>query len=395
MQRLIVRLGSKSYQPIHWLVYSEQENEIIASGRLNDASELPSLKERASSAQVIAMAPASELHFKHVTLPENANRKTLAALPYMIEEELCGDVDELFFALGDKKDNIQELAVVNKQAMHDWQNTLQQAELFCPTLVADAHCLPYTDKVSVLQLDNQLLVKLPSGECMQGETEWLLPLVFNKCSHEQLGFMCYSEIDGLNNVSDVEVSYDFDLLPMQLLMQGAIDNNLNLFQSEFAVKRKSNPTWDRWRLVASLAIIALCVNLVMKTTELSQLKTKRDELKQEISATVKRGFPNLGRVNKVRIIVQREMEKLEQGGGNVSMLAMLSRLESAFKDSGVKPQTIRYDSKRSEIRIQSVAKSFEALEKFSREAQTLGFEVDQGALNNRGDEVVGVITIRA
>jgi len=44
--------------------------------------------------------------------------------------------------------------------------------------------------------------------------------------------------------------------------------------------------------------------------------------------------------------------------------------------------------------MQSVAQSFEALEKFRRDAQNLGFEVDQGPINNRGSEVVGVITVK-
>jgi len=63
MQRLIIRLSSHPNEPIDWLVFSEQEQEIIASGMLNGSDDLPSLTERASSAQIIALAPSSLIYF--------------------------------------------------------------------------------------------------------------------------------------------------------------------------------------------------------------------------------------------------------------------------------------------------------------------------------------------
>jgi general secretion pathway protein L len=44
--------------------------------------------------------------------------------------------------------------------------------------------------------------------------------------------------------------------------------------------------------------------------------------------------------------------------------------------------------------MQSVANNFDSLERFRREVQALGFEVDQGAITNQGDQVVGTIVIK-
>jgi general secretion pathway protein L len=60
----------------------------------------------------------------------------------------------------------------------------------------------------------------------------------------------------------------------------------------------------------------------------------------------------------------------------------------------VTPQTLRYDASRTELRMQSVANNFESLERFRRDVQSLGFAVDQGAINNQGDQVVGVIVVK-
>jgi len=392
MQRLIIRLGSELSDPIQWLVFSEQEQEIIASGQLNSANDLASLKERASSAEIIALAPASDVYLTQVELPKNAARKALAAIPFIIEEELCGDIANLSFALGTKQDNTQEVAVVDRRTLQNWQQAFVDAELFCSRLIPDAHCLPLNEKISLLQIGNDLLVRFPDGKCLQGETDWLLALVLAQAESKSTLITCYSEIESWPDTREAE--FNFDLLPMQLLMQGAVNSNLNLFQGEFAVKRKVNPTWNKWKLAAALAVIAICANLIVTATEFNSLRNERSVVRQQIQEAVQQGFPELGSYRNLRVAVSAEMSKLEQGGGNLSMLAMLSRLGGAFESSGIKPQNIRYDGKRSEIRMQSVAQSFEALEKFRRDAQNLGFEVDQGPINNRGSEVVGVITVK-
>jgi general secretion pathway protein L len=391
MQRLIIRLGSQAADPIHWLVYSEQEQEIIASGKLNSAQELASLSERATGSEIIALAPSSDVLYKQVELPKNASRKAIQAIPYMIEDELCGNVDKLFFALGTRVGNTQKVAIVKKEKLLQWQQAFLDADIFCTRLLPDATCLPQTDGISLLEIEENLLVKFPDGQAVQGESQWLLPLVLETAKKDML-FTCYSEINALETTDNV--TFNFDNLPMQLLLQGVLDNSLNLFQGEFAVKRKTNPAWDKWKLAAALAVIAICTNLVFKTTELNNLKRERAETRQEILTSIQRGFPELGKVTNIKRVLAREVNALEQGGGSLSLLAMLSRLGDAFESSGIRPQTLKYDIKRSEIRIQSVGRNFEALESFRRSAQTLGFEVEQGAFNNRGEEVIGVITVR-
>lgn len=392
MQRLIIRLGSKAHDPIHWLVFSEHENEIIASGQLNSADELSSLKERASSADIIALAPSSDIYFTNVPLPKKGARKALSAIPFMVEEELASNIEDLFFALGENKNDVQEVAVVAKSKLKQWQLAFEQAGLFCQQLIPDAYCLPLSEHLNLLQIGDQLLAKMPDGKCLQGELDWVLPISLELAQHQELNISCFSEID--NWPATQEAEFDFDHLPMQSLLKGAEQAKLNLFQGEYAVKRTGNPTWNKWKLAAMLAIVAVCANLLYTTTELNSIKTQRAEVRQRTVSAVSQDFPNLGAYRFLRTAVEKEMLKLEQGGGNLSMLAMLSRLSTAFEGSDVKPQNIRYDSKRSEIRMQSVAGSFEALEKFKRDAQTLGFEVEQGAFNNRGSEVVGMIVVK-
>ena len=47
---LLIRLGAHASDPIHWLVWSQSELEIIASGCLSGADELAQLRERLPAA---------------------------------------------------------------------------------------------------------------------------------------------------------------------------------------------------------------------------------------------------------------------------------------------------------------------------------------------------------
>lgn len=392
MQRLLIRLNTDSNAPIHWIVFSEDENEIIASGCLNHSDELASLVEYSESSQVICLVPTSSLYLTDVALPASVSRKAFAAIPFMVEEELCSDISSLFFAHGSKQGEQVKVAAVKKTLMKKWQSELENAGIYCSKMLPDALCLPQSQSINVLAIENSVLALFPNGQALQGEKNWLIPILNQQLEQTKTTITCHSELPELEH--NEKVTFNFDQFPMLLLLVEAKKQDLNLFQGEFSVKRKTNLFWDKWKVAASLAFIAISVNLVLKASELNDIKTQRAEIRQQMQQSIKEGFPNLNRVANVRTVISREVAALEQGGGNLSMLAMLSRLSSAFETSGVKPQTIKYDSRRSEIRFQSVARNFESLETFRRSALGLGFEVEQGAINNRGDEVVGLITVR-
>lgn len=58
-ERLFIRLGKNLGSPCAWVVWSEQEQEIIASGELADARSLETLAQRAGNRPVDVLVPAS------------------------------------------------------------------------------------------------------------------------------------------------------------------------------------------------------------------------------------------------------------------------------------------------------------------------------------------------
>lgn len=396
-EQLVVRLGSQPLDPVFWLVWSQSEQEIIASGELPDAHQLHTLSERAGHRPITALVPGTDVLLKQVQLPAKASRKALAAIPFMLEDELSADIDQQFFALGDKQDDLQNVAIVEKQKVETWLDWIAEAGLVCDKMLPDILALPVSEgSWSLLQLGSQLMLRQDLWLGLQGETSWFLPAVSHYAKQQEQALLIDNYTDmTLPPLPNVEVRTQKLDMPMQILALGAQGVTFNLLQGEFKQKKQSQGQWQKWRLAAILATIALLTSLIDKGIELSQLKSQNQQLTQQIHAEFKRAFPETRRIVNVRSQMKQKMQALEQGGSGTSMLAILSQLSDAFANSKVKPQTMRFDSKRSELRLQAVAANFEALEQFKRAAQAQGFEVEQGAINNKDGQVMGSLLIRS
>lgn len=397
MEQLLVRLGASDTDPISWLVWSTTEEEIIASGELPNADSLATLSERAGQRAVIALAPSSEILLKWVTLPPRAGRKVLSALPFMLEDELATDISEQFFAIGPRVGDEQAVAVVSHEKLTLWQQWLASANLFCDRLIPDVLAVPKTENGwSILTLGEQMLVRQDTFKGIQGEQAWLLPTLghFTAQQESPVVITNYAGID-LSHTPNIKVNDAPLELPMHVLAKEALGSSFNLFQGEYKVKRQTNTLWSQWRVAAVLAVLVLTTSLIDKSVSLYQLKSENAALKADISREVKAGFPNIGTYRNVKLKLQAELDKLARSTGDTSMLVMLDQLAGAFSTTKVTPQTLRFDANRTEIRIQAEGKSFESLEQFRREAENAGFLVEQGAINNRDDVVIGTVSIRS
>lgn len=173
MERLVIRIGSQPEDQVHWLVWSEQE-EIIASGILDNAAEITTLKERTGKDSCILIVPGSEVTLKTVELPGKANRKLLTAVPYMLEDDLSQDVDDLFFAWNEQIDRSQQMAIVTHESMLNWIDYTNVAGLHCDKILPDYLCIPENDDGwQAIQLEAELIVRQGEWQGITGEQSWL------------------------------------------------------------------------------------------------------------------------------------------------------------------------------------------------------------------------------
>ncbi len=73
---------------------------------------------------------------------------------------------------------------------------------------------------------------------------------------------------------------------------------------------------------------------------------------------------------------------------------MLTKIRPAFAAvPELKPESVKFDGKRQEIRIQAVASDYQFFDKFKNEIEKTKLNVTQGAQNNQDDQVSGSFSI--
>ncbi len=392
-ERLVVRLGSHAQQPIPWVTWSDEQQGVISSGVLPGADALPSLGERAGGRPVDVLVDSSALRLTAVTLPAKAQRQANKAVPFLLEESLAEDVERMHFVIGPRQGDQLAVAVVSHATMTLWQSWLADAGLACKRMVPDVLALPLVAEsaLALLVLEDQILLRtgLAAGEVM--DHAWFGALAPRLVADSDLPWALYSDIEVPEGVVTQPQPLE---LPMQVLAQGLAKAPLNLLSGGYAPSRELGKVFRIWSKVGIAASVLFVVALIHNGLSLHQLKQQRLALTAQQAEIYKGLFPREQRVVNPSAQLQAKLRTLGGGAGGGELIPMLAKLAPAFSaEPEVRPQGLRFDAGRGEVRLQLSGKSFAQFEQF-RQVASRDFEVDQGALNNDETGVTGTLTVK-
>lgn len=401
---LYIRLGSTSNERVHWLVYSDTEQEIIASGELATAQQLEHLTEKAQQRKVVVFVPGCDVAIKQLNVPAKSQRAIKLAVPYMLEDELAQDVDQLFFAYANIKNDTDTsnncfVAVVEQAQMNKWLSWLNEANIRCKTMIPDVLAMPtIADTWQAIMLGQQVLIKQDVWQAQVIDAA-IWPMVSDNlvASHKADSLPVLQHYSPLPETNDHLTLENLpEELPLALLARGSHSLGFNLLQGQFSVKEKRSPALRSWQIAAAIMMTAFMLNLAYKGMYLWQLTDKQQLIEQEIINTYMQAFPKTKRVRvaTVRSQLKSKMSDIGEGDQNGGFLAMLAKIEPAFaKVTELKPDSIKFDDKRKELRLQATASGYQQFEQFKQQLEQQQFTVSQGAQNNQGDKVSGSFSI--
>ncbi|ALO43579.1 type II secretion system protein GspL [Pseudoalteromonas phenolica] len=396
-EKLLIRIDQSAKQAIHWLVYSTDQ-QIIASGEYKQLSDLAELTEKAQGRETSILLSASMVQLKTIELPTKWNRKLEQALPFMLEEQLACDVDEVFIAIGepgtkDDKPTIN-IALCDRVLLAELFAVLEEHQIFAKHVVPDALLLPELaeNELAVVELDGQWLCRLGAWHACVIEPSWgadyLHALAVERISH-------YSPADALPEVAPKvakEAEYE---LPLALLAKNLTNTAFNLRQGIFAAKKSTPQWWKDWQSGLIAASVALFGFVAVQGIQVVKLKGQAEEVRAEAIATYQQAFPNK-RVREalLRRQIEGELKAISatKQGGFLDLADKFVSVYSQVKD--FQPETLRYDHKRNELRIRVKAKDFQVFGQVKTILEQKGLTVQQGSLNNDGDAVIGEIRLR-
>ena len=399
-ETLFIRLGSQVENRIHWLIKINGQEDIIASGELPNAGELTQLTEKSAAREVVVFVPTSDIAIKRIKVPGSSQRAIRLAAPYMLEETLAQDVEHLCFAFNDLKQDEQGhncfVAALERKQLEKWLQWLADANIFCKLMIPDALALPVVPQSSsAVMLGEQVLIRLGEWQVMSFEANaWpVISQFFKGLDENEQTIHAYS---ALSEVPDeLTIEYLPEELPLAILANNHA-RKFNLLQGEFQVKEKRSADTMNWLWVAGVACFALILNFGLKGAELYQLSNQQEALETEIIEKYKTVFPETKRVriSTVRSQLRQKLAEVGNSEDSAGFLALLVKLEPALASvPEIKPQTLKFDGKRQEVRMQTVAKDYQYFEKLKVAFEKAGLTVNLGAQNNQGDQISGSFSI--
>lgn len=389
---LLIRLGSRHQDNVYWLVWSAQQQEVIASGQLNSAAQLSELTERAGHRPVYVLVPGCDVILRELTLPGRLNAQTMQALTFMLEEDVASDVEKLHITVLQHQGSHVQIAAVEQAQMQQWLSWLADAGLTAQQLLPDVLALPQPadNHWSFLQLGSQWLIRQTQWQGAVVDDNWL-PVWINSHAH----LPCLQSYTPPPEAIAAEWQISLCELPLQLLAEHLPAIRVNLLQGVYRSVSPWKKQWVRWRLPAILAGLWLLLFAGHQGIEYVQLRQQQQQLQQQMTTLYRQLFPEEKRIVNPRTQLKQHLQALQQSPLSDSFLSQLSSLAPLLHNTpGLELQQLQFDAGKQEFRLQISAHDFQTLEQFRSQANTT-FETETTNMQNQNGQVRGMLMVRS
>ncbi len=402
---LTVRLSSEPQSPVQWLVWSTSQQEVIASGELSSWEQLDELTPYAEKRSCIALLPGNECLIKRVEIPKGAARQFDSMLPFLLEDEVAQDIEDLHLTVLDKDATHATVCGVEREWLKQAMDTFREANITFRKVLPDTLALPLEEQgISALQIDQHWLLRQSNYQAVSISEAWLA--MFLQSDWVALGdeeqsptIFSYTALpsDDVQQQSGIEWQAKPAELVMSLLSQQAITSSVNLLTGTFKTKSSFSKYWRVWQKVAIAACLMVAVIVTQQVLKVRQYELQAEAYRTESERIFRSVLPGKQRIPTVSYLKRQMNDEAKKYGGSGdgdSLLGWLALLpETLGQVKAIEVNSIRYDGNRSEVRLEAKSSDFQHFET-ARVKLEEKFTVEQGPLNRNGDAVFGSFTLK-
>lgn len=402
---LTVRLSSEPQSPVQWLVWSTSQQEVIASGELSSWDQLGELTPYAEKRSCIALLPGNECLIKRVEIPKGAARQFDSMLPFLLEDEVAQDIEDLHLTILDKDATHATVCGVEREWLKQALDTFCEANIIFRKVLPDTLALPLEDQgISALQIDQHWLLRQSNYQAVSINEAWLAMFLQSDWvalddEEQSPTIFSYTALpsDDIQQQSGIEWQAKPAELVMSLLSQQAITSGVNLLTGTFKTKSSFSKYWRVWQKVAIAACLLVAVIVTQQVLKVQQYEAQAEAYRTESERIFRSVLPGKQRIPTVSYLKRQMNDEAKKYGGSGdgdSLLGWLALLpETLGQVKAIEVNSIRYDGNRSEVRLEAKSSDFQHFET-ARVKLEEKFTVEQGPLNRNGDAVFGSFTLK-
>jgi general secretion pathway protein L len=422
LETLFIRIGAPAHQvvdtwileSVSWVVLDDSGQAIKhGTGDARDLADLVGADLRRDPDRVVAVVPGELCLSLQVTVPGRSIGQIRRALPFVIEEYLASDIDQVHIAHGPISRHAPvDCVAVERTLMQGWCAALATVGITPGVLLCEAELLPYgEDTISVFFDDQRILVRTPS-QSLVAEPD-MLPLALAGAIEQITGdapvtVHCIdgtvSELDRaqIDQSSPVPLIWDhtdtgtpgFLALARQWQRGSPITD---LLQGEFAAQRRQSPYWQQWRTVAALAGLWFVIALSVQLGQAVWAEYRAAQLDRTVRAAYQSYFPddpNVG-IRSLDGIRSQLAQHVGAGTGHSGFLTLTGVLaESLPEGGGTSLRGITYNDARFELAVDLTAPDFAALDQLRDRLAATGLSVDISSAEQQEQHVRARLRLR-
>nr|WP_216606063.1 type II secretion system protein GspL [Vibrio sp. AIC-3] len=402
---LTVRLSSEPQSPVQWLVWSTSQQEVIASGELSSWEQLDELTPYAEKRSCIALLPGNECLIKRVEIPKGAARQFDSMLPFLLEDEVAQDIEDLHLTILEKDATHATVCGVERDWLKQALDTFREANIIFRKVLPDTLALPLEDQgISALQIDQHWLLRQSNYQAVSINEAWLAMFLQSDWvalddEEQSPTIFSYTALpsDDVQQQSGANWQAKPAELVMSLLSQQAIISGVNLLTGTFKTKSSFSKYWRVWQKVAIAACLLVAVIVTQQALKVQQYEAQAEAYRTESERIFRSVLPGKQRIPTVSYLKRQMNDEAKKYGGSGdgdSLLGWLALLpETLGQVKAIEVNSIRYDGNRSEVRLEAKSTDFQYFET-ARVKLEEKFTVEQGPLNRNGDAVFGSFTLK-
>lgn len=312
IRQLFIYLGPAAPAEVQWAVSN-------GSGRLRSGrgplAEVP----RSAGDRLVVLVPGADVLVTEVAIPGGRKRLLRQSLPFLLEENLADEVEEIHFA-GGPAGAAGKLAVaaVSRARLAGWLAMLSETGLQAAVLTPATLAVPVTGgnwtlvltddgflarqgewRVFAGELENINLYLRPETSLAAAETAPVVEVL--NCTGQELDL----QLDGLKPGAHRPAQL------MKVLAEGfATQPSINLLQGEFAGNARWRETFRRWQVALVAAAALLLLTSVDATLDYLRLRGESTRLNREIITTFQQALPDSRRVVNARAQMEQRLKEL-------------------------------------------------------------------------------------
>lgn len=347
--------------------------------------------------QLIFLAPAADVLVKTVEFSAKERKHILKTVPYLLEENLISDIDELHLVMGKPEANSLTVAAVDEENMDYWLGLFEEAELslyLClpeqlALLPQQAWSLFYWDQQYLFRDQQGMVYVIDSGNmdmAMDIATEQFsqLPSAINLIVSDEMERD--AALEGLPDALHHLVAVDVKPLQVSISEHLSFAAGWNFLQGKFARTAQWAVIWKQWQIAVIMLAVAFVVHAGVSFGEYKQLDAQNLKLRQEIEKVHRTVFPK-GQIVDPQRQMETELKRLK-GGGSGGFVLMLEKIGGAMKGSaGLQLNSISYDVKNGDVRLDLVVDNYQEVEKIKAGIEKHGLLTELLNSNAQGQQV--------